>query len=409
MEGESEAELVRLLSSRTDNKELKEKYTGLLTEILSVLDAEPLLSFSDIREELLYDSQAHLYKPSIHIGHRKLFLTELRFFCRFVDPMKEQVVLYIGSSPWTHGSLLMKLFPSLKFILVDPVPVNAKGLRLKPLLINKRNEPSFTAAQQLLVQVRDSTQKVFSFECFFGDNFARAVAEVFPEIYFVSDVRTSTGRSEHPDSLDILWNMAQQMNWMLVFQPVLSMLKFRHPYYDDDAKFQKLAAKQPYGADFALALKNGVDFLRNQNKRELIYLEGEIDLQSWMGSNSTESRLIVTPPFRMVSYGHLREWENKYFYYNSIARPYGHYWNPNTDLGLNFCNCNDCALENYIWETYREKYNNELNVKQSVALLGTYVNPQEKGIPLHAHCYTYRELIQSAKLHNLQLARQAKK
>ena len=412
---EQQSEYVRVAASRIKDEELRALYMEQMEEALSTLNSPPILDYSDIKHELPYDGNLHLYKPSVHIGHRKLFLTELRFFSRFADtpdvaePGREQVVLYVGASPWTHGGLLMKLFPTLKFILVDPVAVKAIGVTVKPLLVMKNKEPPYFVVKRHLEMIRNSKQRVFSFECYFGNNFARAVKDVFPEIYFVSDIRTQLGRTGHPDSLDILWNMAQQMNWMFIFQPTLSMLKFRHPYYEDYSLFKKFCNQQPYGKDFDLALQNGVDFRGNYDSRELVYFAGEIEVQPWPGASSTESRLIVSRPFQLASHGTLQEWEDKYFYYTSIARPHGHYLNPNADAGLNFCNCNDCALENYIWEQYRAKYGGSLSVRELVALLGTYVNKEVRGIPLHAHNYTYRELVQNAKQHNGLFAREEKK
>lgn len=426
---EDEAEYVRILAGRIENDDLREKYLLYLMEILETLDADPILDYRDIPRELPYNANLSLYKPSIHIGHRKLFLTELRFFCRFVEPprqrpganasgvfdrdvvepSREQVILYTGASPWTHGGLLMKLFPSLKFILVDPVPVNAKGVNVRPLLVSKRAEPPYAVAKRHLEMIRDSKQKVFSFECYFGNNFARAVKDVFPEIYFVSDIRTRTGSGKYPDSVDILWNMAQQMNWMFVFQPKLSMLKFRHPFYEDREEFKKVCNRAPYKADYDLALRNGADFRGNYDSQELVYFAGDIDVQPWPGPSSTESRLIVAQPFKLVSHGFLREWEDRYFYYTSIARPHGHYFNPNADISICFCNCNDCALENYIWEQYRANYDDRQSVREMVLLLGRYVNASVQGIPLHAHCYSYAELVQNAKLHNGVVARSQKK
>lgn len=389
MEADPNKDLITLLSEGIEDIELQEDYVYYLTEEMRGYDKNPILSFEDIREKLPYNPYAKLYKPSFHIGHRKLFLTEVRFLCRFVNPRIEQIVLYVGAAPWTHGELLMKLFPSVKFILVDPNSIYAIGIDIPRIIVNSEEE-----IREQLINIKKSHRKVFSFKSYFSDSFAHVISEVFPDIYFISDIRTLSGQAEHPDSLDILWNMAQQMNWMFVFQPILSMLKFRHPYYEDNSVFERLCRQSPYKEDFDQALINGVDFISNHKNRELVYFTGEIDVQPWMGPSSTESRLIVSRPFKIISYGFLGEWEDKYFYYNSIARPYGHYLNPNAELNINFCNCNDCALENFIWENYLNKYGKKYSVRELVLILSSYVNRRNQGLPYHSQCYSYRQLIE---------------
>ncbi len=281
----------------------------------------------------------------------------------------------------------MDLFPSIRFILVDPRRIEAPGIEIRPLLTE--NFPSFDKIRSQLEYIKNRDEKVFSFQTYFTRNFASAIAEVFPEIYFISDIRTLSGNEKHPDSLDILWNMAQQMNWMFVFQPVLSMLKFRQPYYENTSVFERMSRQEPYISDFLEAKDNGVDFIFNHDRKELVYLSGEVDIQPLVGPSSTESRLIVSRPFQLKSYGFLSDWENRYFYYNSIARPFGDYLNPNRDRGINFCNCNDCALENYIWENYLKKYDTNFSIRELVILLSSYVNPRFKGLPQHGHCFSY--------------------
>lgn len=400
MEAKLTSELVKILSSHIDDEELKELYVRYMTQTLAVKDADPLINFDDLTEELPYTDKVDLFKPSIHIGHRKLGLTEIRFLSRFADPSKEQIVLYTGASPWTQGGLLMRLFPNIKFILVDPVRVNAKDLKVRTVMIDTNRSPSYQSAKRELLKIKESDEKVFAFQVLFGNNFAQAIHDVFPEIYFMSDIRTVSGPSEFPDSLDILWNMAQQMNWMFIMKPALSMLKFRHPYYEDNSAFNRLHRREPYRSEFARAKANGIDFVTNQKNKKLIYLMGEIEIQPWAPKSSTESRLIVAHPFELFDYGHISDWENKYFYYTAVARAYGHYINPNANLEIGFCNCNDCAVENYIWTQYLSKYETGFTVHDLVLILGQYVNRDFQGIPLHAHCYELKSLLLMARANN---------
>lgn len=56
-----------------------------------------------------------------HLGQRKLLLTEIEFYTRCIDNSKKNnIVIYAGSASCEHLPVILKLFPDLKFILVDP-------------------------------------------------------------------------------------------------------------------------------------------------------------------------------------------------------------------------------------------------------------------------------------------------
>ena len=63
-------------------------------------------------------------KTTMHWGQRKLLMTEIEFLTQYSK--KNDMVLYVGAAPAIHTSFLSKLFPTLKFILVDPMKFNIK-------------------------------------------------------------------------------------------------------------------------------------------------------------------------------------------------------------------------------------------------------------------------------------------
>ena len=61
-------------------------------------------------------------KPGIHLGQRKLFLSELQYLTNVWPHLidnKINYVVYAGAAPATHTHFLAKFFPNVKFILVD--------------------------------------------------------------------------------------------------------------------------------------------------------------------------------------------------------------------------------------------------------------------------------------------------
>jgi hypothetical protein len=60
-------------------------------------------------------------REAIHIGQRKLLLTEIHALVKLLDRYDEEaIVIYAGSAPSNKLWLLLQLFPRVKFILVDP-------------------------------------------------------------------------------------------------------------------------------------------------------------------------------------------------------------------------------------------------------------------------------------------------
>ena len=61
-------------------------------------------------------------KNTIHWGQRKLLIGEIEFLTRYWDPVKypTPVVLYVGAASGEHLIILGKLFPTIRWILIDP-------------------------------------------------------------------------------------------------------------------------------------------------------------------------------------------------------------------------------------------------------------------------------------------------
>jgi hypothetical protein len=84
---------------------------------------------------------------------------------------------------------------------------------------------------------------------------------------------------------NVVENMEWQKNWVILMQPVASMLKFRLPY--SPGKTQ--------------------------------YLDGKIYFQIWAGNTSSEGRLISERPYKIIEYDN-SDYDNCMFYLNYCQR-----------------------------------------------------------------------------------------
>lgn len=332
---------------------LRAEYVQKFKRIYSAENLPPVVTLDDIGDSIPYEEGTRAYKTSLHIGQRKLFLSELQFLTKHAlgSSPRTQTVVYAGAAPSIHTGLLSSLFPGVKFILVDPAKFAIRGAA--PTFLSHGTD------DEIIYKSAHNHNKIICIGRLFTHEMARAVAKYIPDCLFISDIRTNiTEGQAPPDSVDILWNMAQQFNWVVAMSPRKAMLKFRHPFYTEaEELFLAKSRESPYAEEFALAKRNGIDFISNYAGKVLEYFDGTVYIQAWAGQSSTESRLVTSgmnSPARIRNWGSPDEYEGKFFYYNAIERCYGLHMNENADVSLGFDYCGDCALENVIWKEYLE-------------------------------------------------------
>ena len=116
----------------------------------------------------------------------------------------EYNILYVGSACGAHIILLHKMFPNLKFILVDPRPFNTKLIKLSRVkYINK----------------------------YFNNEMAKKFKKINKNLIFISDIRTISNEQNVPI------DMEYQQNWVKIINPLYSLLKFRLPWSDKNIKY----------------------------------------------------------------------------------------------------------------------------------------------------------------------------
>lgn len=335
----------------------------------------------DIRHALPYKEDAKIFVPTIHRGQRKLFISELRFLNEVVAVDSDaRFVVYAGAAPGRHTSYLASLFPTLKFILIDPnvfelQPVSGVGTREMWRAPDGRlGVASVGECARIMESARDAPEQIVTIRDLMTIDMARAVRAAVPDAYFISDVRTNMIRAVDfsykysdngcPGTFSVVWNLCAQHNWVRIIEPPAALLKFRYPFYAEwggategqaallSRDMIAMSRRPPYARDFALALDYGVDFTRVFETHELEYLAGRLQVQAWAGEMSTESRLVTRGDAEIANYGRITEYENKYYYYNVLERGLLPHINPNADKQLGFDHCADCAIENEAWERY---------------------------------------------------------
>lgn len=284
-------------------KYMKDNYH--LSQIASYQNEEKrklhIIPFKSLKRILLNDDPRKKYevrkerRTVNHWGQRKLFLSEIEFLTLYSND--GDTVVYAGAAPGTHTKYLSDLFPTIKFVLVDPSPFIVKPEKNK---IEVRNE-------------------------FFTDEMAAEFSDR-DDVLFICDIRTADYKvltiEEVEDAVER--DQEYQMKWHLIMKPRYSMLKFRLPW----------------------------------GKGTTEYLDGDIFLQIWAPQSSTETRLIVHRDAKIKKYDHTK-YEEQMFYFNTITRVnyYARDFLFNVP-GLD--HCYDCSAEILVILQYFIRYDSSL-------------------------------------------------
>lgn len=251
-------------------------------------------------------------KTVCHWGQRKLMVAEIEFLASYYHDA--ETVVYAGAAPGTHILCLARLFPKIRFVLVDPRPFSSH-------LVTK-----FDAEAVSRIELRRE---------YFTDDMALEFAEM-KGVLFISDVRTSDdgqlprGKTnwvdeqetvQYPTQDSVEKDMAQQQRWHILMKPVASSFKFR----------------LPWGAGMTS------------------YLQGDLRLPIWGPPTTTECRLFVAkdryPDGAQATYDNGR-YERQMFFFNTHQRiaKYKHHF-----MDFYRCSCFDCTSEAVVLTEYFEK------------------------------------------------------
>lgn len=383
-----------------DDPDLKDKFTKAFWNARENGSISPLEKFSELKCRLPYTESQKIYTGARHIGQRKLILNEIQFLTR-IDPKHRAVVVYVGAAPSNKGAFLASLFPNVRFVLIDPAkfdirPYSNVRIANAHAVAGVGTGTKDSDLEEGTVDARDLVGRILrelegAEICTIRTYMTAAIADEFNRrfsnssgkvhspwgsdgannwtditdcpLYFMSDIRTNFDPTDQgPTTFDIVWNSAQQMDWIYRMKPARSMLKFRIPFFGESGetlqKFADVDSHHPAAAESFDSKLNNVDFRQIFRDKKFQFLDGELFLQPWAPIESTETRLIVEPQegeYKIREYK-LKDYENAFYCFNKITRNYQMFDNPSADWELGFDHCADCALENKIWTDYCERY-----------------------------------------------------
>lgn len=368
---------------------------------------EPVETLEDLEKlgwRIKYQGTCRRRRLTTHNGQIKLGMSEVRLLTDETDPYADAdpklagdytvMMVYAGAAPSNKHGLLCKMFPRVKFLLVDPNPFDLHWVPAgASIVIHKGQEGNFDGAQLLSMAMRSGTQTVIINDLFTQD-LAEALGRDYPGCIFVSDIRTNMykptggadfiagvaeggsvrqgkfavtgepGPNQHgaaPDAADILWNYAQQFNWCRAMRPRACMTKFRHPFYSDPDEVVEAAFDSPLiSAEFAKALEEingvaGIDFRANYREKKLVWFDGVVDIQMFAPVSSTETRLRFDAR-KTKDWGTTHDYEDHFFAFNNVYRWVGHFRNDSAAASLGYDHCADCALVDISLRRYLTKF-----------------------------------------------------
>lgn len=342
---------------------------------------------------------------TLHIGQFKLMLSELEFLThRLNTHLDSAFVVYAGSAPCNHLPAISKLFPNVQFLLVDPNKHNLMTYKNRrhfnqyddPELIKKilyfkcntekKQDPGYNSKinfynfktkkiesviknefpdnpidliEMIKVIKNNDISKItyFILEDYFTDELSDALHKKSDPFYFISDIRTNLGNidfEDYPSDIDIIWNSAQQYIWIHKMKPLCSMVKFRPPFYNLEEK--KVPQIVSDSCAEVLKINPDLNLLELYQEDKFKYIKGEIYIQAFPGTTSSESRLIIEDLKELIFYDP-KDWEDKFFYYNKVTRPFCYHDNKaffDEKMGIDACG--DCDLMLHLYKEYYKKF-----------------------------------------------------
>ena len=206
--------------------------------------------------------------------------------------------IYAGSAPGNKTHYLSLLFPSIKFILIDPNKFNltlpnGKYHRTEPHpdivhLKSGYTTNSNKTDQDFLECVKTTNYKIYIIEDFMTVELSHKFKEL--KTLFISDIRSNIFQKRFPTDFDIYWNNSMMYNWIMILKPELSMLKIRMPFGNDKIT---IPTDDYIHNEFKLSKKFGIDFLQNYKDLTVLLPKGEFFIQAWAGQTSSELRLVI--------------------------------------------------------------------------------------------------------------------
>jgi len=376
----------------------------------STVDKPIPTTLEDIEHEIPYTTTENILNPyNIHIGQRKLLITELLFINTYHEP--GCLYVYAGASPGYHINFIKKYIPDIHMLLIDASPiyvedttylyVNDKVHDNSSRMINHvtlGKETSIYDAQGVKYELDNllddiDAPGIYIYEDVMTIPIARELAKFQgkKKVMFLSDIRTEYLQDKRfygPSDADILLNTAQQMTWIHIMQPSKYCVKFRLPFYFDKQFSRKqievlqLPENRPY---IEYCIKHfDVNYENQLLSNVFSSFDADIVTQPWTKTTSTETRL-VGDSTQIVEY--TNSYRNRLFYYNNVLRLLN-YKNiePSVRKEPYTCQCGDCCYEYNVIKKFKEKFSiSTRSIHELQTEIGDYMGPKRRGLKMGYH------------------------
>lgn len=334
-----------------------------------------------------YQNTDRVISVAAHIGQLKLLLSEIDALTRWSSlPNPPKYVVYAGSAPGHKMGFLSDLFPAITFILVDPNahnvrfgeqshyhadhidkflyfsyardPVNEdRAINLSRngqfQRTNKKDAMCLLPSEPITSVVLTTTYRFYVIEDYFTTELAETLSTL-PDLYFISDIRTKSENADFPSNFHILWNSCLHLEWLQVLG-CPAMTKFRCPFTITQADKETLLEEynNANSEQKQVFVRSTVDYIGLFLQGRFIHMDGEIRLQAFAPTSSTETRLHTTAQITLAEYNYTR-YEQAMFYVNRISLMSYNPSNLRTSgaLELGVCLCRNCSLSLAILQDY---------------------------------------------------------
>lgn len=254
---------------------------------------------------------------TLHWGQRKLLISEIIWLVDHWDPSTHPspIFVYPGSMPGRHLNVLIRMFPQFTYVLYDTD--RAPNGQARWWDLDSEIQAQIKNAQSLVHQAgqTEETKMITNYDQlenmikqggvvlvpkYFFDVDAEFFAAKFSgNCFLCTDIRdlTYTGMVKDLTRANavVMKDMELQKRWVQLMRPVSSLLKFRLPW-----------------------------IIPGQSRESMTeYFTGQIYLQAWNGSTSSETRL-CTDGIEMTRYSN-KLYESMTFYHNNETREKDHY------------------------------------------------------------------------------------
>lgn len=153
---------------------------------------------------------------------------------------------------------------------------------------------------------------------------------------------------------EIIRKMQIQYNWTVALKPVYSNLTYIVPRFNDKKNIYNLT-DLPENSRFSMK--------SDYEDGSFQYFVGDVVLIPYIPFGNFTSFLHTKAETFDYQY---KFYQKTMTYYNLFERPYIYHDNSHSDKNLGFDHCNDCSLENWIWEEYLKFTKSKKSVKSLV-------------------------------------------